>query len=351
MFFLGADIGGILDKREISLEEIKGTVAIDAFNSLYQFLSIIRQRDGTPLMDSKQRVTSHLSGLFYRTCNFLEKGIYPVLVFDGKPHALKARTVEERSDRKIDALEKFKKAQEAGQEEEMRIFAMQTTRLTSEMVSQSKQLLDLMGLPWVQAKSEGEAQCAHLCKQGLAIASASQDFDSLLFGSPVFVRNLAVSGKRKLPRKNAFVEVHPQRFDLHENLSKLALSHQQLVWIALLSGTDFDKGVYGIGAKKALKLVLKHPDSFDDCLSECKGEIANWREIEKIFLQPDTFDVSQKDLEKKPLDVQGVESFLCGEFEFSSERVQNALAKAFSLKNGKPDEAGDKAQQGLKQWF
>ncbi len=345
-FELGAKIGDILEKREVSFDELRGVVAVDAFNSLYQFLSIIRQRDGTPLMDSKGRATSHLSGLFYRTCSFLEKGVKPVFVFDGKPSILKARTVQERGERKQDALEKFKAAAEAGEEEEMRTYAMQTTHLNSEMIGQSQKLLELLGVPWVQAKGEGEAQCSHMCRQGVAIAACSQDFDSLLFGAPILVRNLAISGKRKLPHRNTFVDVVPERFDLPGNLSRLGISQKQLVWIGILSGTDFNKGVYGIGAKKALKLVLAHPDSFEDCLSDCKGEIGNWREVEKIFLHPGTFDVEKKDLEFKPPNAAELEKYMCGEFEFSPERVRGALSRAFST-----DAAIDKQQAALGKWM
>ncbi len=342
---MGAKIGDILEKRPVGFEELQGTVAVDAFNALYQFLSIIRQRDGTPLMDSQSRVTSHLSGLFYRTCSFLEKGVKPVYVFDGKPSLLKARTVSERGERKQDALEKFKKAQEAGVVEDMRTFAMQTTSLTGDMVEQSKALLGLLGVPWVQARTEGEAQCSHMCGQGGVIAAASQDFDSLLFGAPVLVRNLAISGKRKLPHRNVFVDVVPELLDLNANLQRLGITHRQLVWIGILSGTDFNKGVYGIGAKKALKLVAAHPDSFGDCLAECKGEIGNWREAEEIFLHPDVFDVEKKDLEFKPVQAAELKAFLCGEFEFSPERVDGALKRAFS------HAASDGAQAGLQKWM
>ncbi len=343
---MGARIGDVLEKREVSFDELRGTIAVDAFNALYQFLSIIRQRDGTPLMDSKGRVTSHLSGLFYRTCNFLEKGVKPVFVFDGKPSILKARTIDERAERKIDALEKFKQAQAEGDVEEMRVFAMQTTKLTGDMIEQSKRLLELMGVPWIQANGEGEAQCAAMCRQGAVVAAASQDFDGLMFGSPVLVRNLAISGKRKLPRRNVFVDVVPEKFVLQENLERLGIAQRQLVWIGMLSGTDFNKGVYGIGAKKALKLVLAHPDSFGDCLSECKGELENWREIEQLFLSPNTFEVEKGDLEFKAPDALGIEKFLCGEFEFSTERVQNALERTFSA----GAQVGG-AQQGLGGWM
>ena len=138
---MGVDLGGIIEKHEIGLSEIQGKIAVDAYNTLYQFLTIIRQPDGTPLMDSRGRITSHLSGLFYRTCNLLEKGARPVFVFDGEPSELKRRTIEQRRERKRVAEEEFEAAKEKGEEEEMRIFAQQTARLTRDMVDEAKNLL------------------------------------------------------------------------------------------------------------------------------------------------------------------------------------------------------------------
>jgi len=349
---MGAEIDGILEKKPVSLDELGGTIAVDAYNVLYQFLSIIRQKDGTPLLNSRGEVTSHLSGLFYRTCNLLEKGILPVYVFDGKPSLLKAETIEERSARKQSALEKFKAARAAGDEEEMKIYASQTTHLTGQMVEQSKQLLSLFGIPVIQAKSEGEAQCAHMTKQGIVFATASQDFDSLLFGSPVFIRNLTLAGRRKLPRRNAYVDVVPERFILSENLSRLGLSQQQLVWIGILAGTDFDKGVYGFGAKKALKIVKENPASFETILSairEKAGEdavaaVSDWREIEQIFLQPNVFDVGKEDVRLKPLQRDKLVSFMVEQHDFSAERVEASLNRAFA-------EPADSKQQGLDKWL
>ncbi len=349
---MGAEIGGILEKNPVSLDELGGAIAVDAYNVLYQFLSIIRQKDGTPLLNSRGEVTSHLSGLFYRTCSLLEKGISPAYVFDGKPSLLKAETIEERSARKQSALEKFKAAQAAGDEDEMKIYASQTTRLTGEMVAQSKRLLELMGVPIVQAKSEGEAQCSHMAKQGIVFAAASQDFDSLLFGSPVLIRNLTLADRRKLPRRNTYVDVVPERYDLAENLSRLGLSQQQLVWIGILSGTDFDKGVYGFGAKKALKIVKEHSGSFEDVLAAIRGksgedavaELSDWREIEQLFLRPNVFDVRPEDIKPGPLQREALVSFMVEEHDFSAERVQAALGRAFA-------QPADSKQQGLSKWI
>src|SRR6266581_1218232 len=206
---MGINLADIVAPEPRALEDFSGKIlAIDAFNTLYQFLAIIRQPDGTPLMDHQGRVTSHLSGLIYRLSNFVAVGIKPVFVFDGEPPRLKARTLVARGEVKQRAEREWREAVEIGDLATARTKAMQTSRLTDEMVEQSKKLLDLLGLPWVQAPAEGEAQASAMARAGIAYAAASQDFDSLLFGSPRLVKNLALSGRRKLPGKDVYVDVH-----------------------------------------------------------------------------------------------------------------------------------------------
>ncbi|MBU1198101.1 flap endonuclease-1 [Candidatus Micrarchaeota archaeon] len=338
---MGVHIADILIKHELTLSEIQGKVAVDAYNTLYQFLSIIRQKDGTPLMDSHGRVTSHLSGLFYRTCNLLEKGIRPVFVFDGKPSDLKRHTLESREERKQTAEKKFEEAKKAGREDEMRLYAQQTVRLRKHMVEESKQLCRLMGIPVVQAKSEGEAQCAIMCREGLVDATASQDYDSLLFGSPVLIKNITIAGRRKLPRRNRYTEIVPERLDLQENLNALGITYEKLVWLGLLAGTDFDQGIKGIGAKKALKLVREH-DSMDAILNKLGVEM-DWMPVEALFRNPPATPVTKDELKLLEPHRENIISFMM-ERDFSKERVQSALARAFK-------EPTDTTQNKLSKWL
>lgn len=339
---MGVDIGAILEKEELSLNEIQGRIAVDAFNTLFQFITIIRQKDGTPLMDSKGRVTSHLSGLFYRTCSLLEKGIKPVFVFDGAPHPLKKRVIAEREARKVEAEEKYRKAVEEGRVEELKMYAQQFARLSDEMVAESKLLLEFMGLPWVQAPSEGEAQCAWMCREGLVSAAASQDFDALLFGAPYLIRNITIAGRRKLPRREVYVDVVPERYDLQANLNRLGISHRKLVWIGVMAGTDFSEGIHGIGPKKALKLVQKH-ETFEEILGDLKTEL-DYKAVEEIFLEPAAKKISAKDIEFKQPQRDKIMELMNGEHEFLADRIENALARAFK-------EPLDSEQSGLHKWF
>jgi len=339
---MGVDINDIIESRVISFGDLKGKIiAIDAYNALYQFLSIIRQPDGTPLRDSMGRVTSHLSGLLYRTSNYVAEGIKPVYVFDGRPPDLKMRTVEERIEIRKKAAEEWEEMLKKGEIEEARIRAQQASFLTKGMVSEAKKLLDYMGIPWVQAPSEGEAQAAYMARKGDAYASASQDFDSLLFGAPILVRNMAITGRRKLPRKRIYVEVKPEMINLNENLKKLEITREQLVDIGILVGTDYNKGIKGIGPKTALKLIKKF-GNLENVMREKKIEIKHYEEIREIFLNPPV--TNDYTLSWKNVDEEKLKEFLCGEHDFSEERINTAIEKMRAFKKYRE-------QRSLDSWF
>ncbi|MGB8216981.1 MAG: flap endonuclease-1 [Candidatus Methanoperedens sp.] len=338
---MGVDLGDLFDKKEIELTELKGKIiAIDAYNTLYQFLSIIRQRDGTPLIDSHGEITSHLSGFLYRTTNLVEAGIKPVFVFDGAPPAFKNNTIEERKKIRTEAKEKWDEAKAKGDEEEAFKHAQASSRIGGNMIEDAKSLLGFMGVPVVQAPSEGEAQAAFMVSEKKAYAAGSQDYDSLLFGASIMVRNLAVSGKRKLPGKSVYVEVKPELIELEIGLIKLGISREQLVDIALLVGTDYNEGIKGIGPKKALKLIKKH-GSIVGALGELNAEIKNLAEIKALFLAPAV--TPEYELRWKKPDSAAIIKFLCEGHDFSQERVSKAVERLI--------EASDEGQKTLDKWF
>ncbi|MCW4021480.1 MAG: flap endonuclease-1 [Candidatus Bathyarchaeota archaeon] len=328
---MGVNLGDLVPKTTVDLKNLGGRkVAIDAYNALYQFLAIIRQPDGTPLKDHTGKVTSHLSGLFYRTCNLLGMGIKVIYVFDGVPPALKEAEIKRRSKVKEEAQKRYEKALSEGRTEEARSYAQMTSRLKDYMADDSKRLLDSMGVPWVQAPSEGEAQAAHLAKKGDADYCASQDFDSLLFGAPSLLRNLTISGRRKLPRKRVYIEVVPEIVEMRKVLKELEVTHEQLVDIGILIGTDFNPdGVKGVGPKTALKLINKHGtlEAALPSMKEAEFPVEPKR-IRDIFLRPKVTD--NYELVWKDPDVEGVVGFLCGKKDFSEDRVQRALQRTIA---------------------
>ncbi|HME19238.1 MAG TPA: flap structure-specific endonuclease, partial [Nitrososphaerales archaeon] len=209
---MGVDFGDAIPREKIELADISGwKLAVDGYNTLYQFLAIIRGPSGEHLKDSKGRVTSHISGLFYRNINLMELGIKLVYVFDGKPPDLKMEEIERRSAQRREAKDQYLKALQAGDVVQARKFAEASTVLRRDMVADAKELLEAMGIPWVDAPSEGEAQASVMAAEGTVNAVASQDHDSLVFGAPILVRNVTISGKRRLPSKGIVINVVPER--------------------------------------------------------------------------------------------------------------------------------------------
>jgi len=322
---MGVDISSLVEPKEIELLELSGKrVALDAYNVIYQFLTIIRDRmTGEPLRDSHGRVTSHLSGLLYRTSNLIESGIKPVFVFDGKPPALKYATIQARSEQKEEAQKKWEAAVAAG--EEAIKYAQAATRLTPDMVVDAKRLLDLMGVPWIQAPSEGEIQCAFMCKRGDVWASGSQDYDSLLAGSPRLVRNLSITGRRKIPNKEVYVDVKPQLIELEPMLAKLGITQDQLIVLGMLVGTDYADGVKGVGPKSALKLVQEHK-TLDEVLQHVEWTSpAPAQDVYEFITNPPVTD--EYSLDWKEPDAQKLREFMHLEHDFSEERVEKVIER------------------------
>ncbi|MBN1923674.1 MAG: flap endonuclease-1 [Nanoarchaeota archaeon] len=341
---MGVALSGLFEPVEISIANLSGKkVAVDAYNTLYQFVSTIRQYDGSPLSDSKGNITSHLSGLYYRTMNVMKQGVKPCFVFDGKPPAFKKQTVSDRINVREQARKAYEKALEEEDYEKAKSKAMQSARLTSEMVDEAKELLTYMGVPWVQAPSEGEAQAAHMCLKGDVYASVSQDYDSLLFKTPLLVRNLNITGKRKVPNKNIYVQVNPEKIVLKDELNRLKLFHDQLIMLGILVGTDYNpKGVFGLGPKKAYKLVLEKK-SFDAVFSDVEWDFdISPKEIFDFFKNPPVIDDYK--LNWRSPNPDKIFELLCEKHEFSQTRVSNALGKLANLRK-------KEGQTGLDKFF
>jgi flap endonuclease-1 len=351
---LAVELGSLVAavKEPISFDELAGkTIAVDAYNTIYQFLTIIRQPNGTPLMDSHGTVTSHLSGLFYRNINLFEHKIMPVYIFDGIPPALKQRTLEARMRHRKEAAEEWEKALKKGMLEEARVHAVASTRINKEIVESSKELLGYMGIPYIQAPSEGEAQAARMTKEGLTYASASQDYDLFLFGSTTVIRNLTISGRRKLPRKNVFVDINPELVELKKLLNSLGLNQKQLIWLGMLMGTDFNEGFDGVGPKTALKIVkeshtLKQITDYVRSKYNSEFEV-DPEEVERTFSDPETVGLSKHEMQERMKGVKAnkekIMKFMCDDHGFSEERISKFADALVGFKST----AG---QKGIDSW-
>ncbi|HEU5446944.1 MAG TPA: flap endonuclease-1 [Nitrososphaeraceae archaeon] len=342
---MGLDLKPILIHTNIELSDLSNKIiAVDAFNTIHQFLATIRGSTGELLANSHGEITSHLSGLFYRNINLLAEGIKLVYVFDGVSSPLKTNEIQRRHQIKEIAIEKYEKALVQGKLEEARKYSQATSVLTNKMIEESKRLLSLLGIPTIQAPSEGEATAANLTNTDLVHICASQDYDSILFGARRLVRNITISGKRKVPNRNAYIDVPLEIFHLEDILDQTKLTNEQLVDVGILIGTDYNSGgIPGIGPKTALKLIQKH--SKLENIDQLQEPLSNvpYEEIRELFLKPKVANVTSNDIKFEPVDYDNLVEFLCTEKNFSSDRVNSALQKVQNSDKNK--------NQSLEKWF
>ena len=340
---MGLDLKPLLIREKTKLESFTNKiVAIDAYNAIYQFLAIIRGPEGLHLSDTQGHVTSHITGLFYRNINFLSLGIKPVYVFDGKPPSLKSAEIEHRKQIKKDATVKYERAVSEGKMEDARKFAQQTTSMKDGMVEDSKHLLDLFGIPYIQAPSEGEATAALLTTTGHADVAASQDFDSILFGARKLVRNFTNSGRRKLPNRNTYIEIEPEIIEYKKNLEALGITREQLIDVGILIGTDFNPdGFERVGPKTAIKMIKEYGKLEDVTQIQEQLEVIDYNAIRKIFLEPEVAKVDK--IEFGEVKYNDIISYLSNERSFSRDRVNSSLNR---LKKSL-----EKKSQTLEKWF
>jgi len=343
---MGVQISDIIPKKDLDIKDLNGKiVAIDAFNTLYQFLTTIRQMDGTPLMDKEKRITSHLSGLFYRNINLLLEGIKPIYVFDGEPPALKQAEIERRKEAKRVAEQKYVKAKSVDDEKSMKKYGGRFVKITDEIIQESKDLLEAMGIPVIQSPGEGEAEAATLARANEAWAAASQDYDALLYGAPRLIRNLTLARRRKTTA-GIYVDVKPELIEFQDVLNKLQIEKDQLICLAILVGTDYNPGgVKGLGQKRALEIVQKYKypvEIFKHIERSDRYEmIFDWQEVFKLFHEYEARPV--EGIEFKEPDKEKVKKILM-DHDFSENRIDSGLQKLDKMEESKK-------QKGLGEFF
>lgn len=331
---MGVNLAPLINQFKIktTFKELAGKViAVDAYNAIYQFLTIIRDPMGRPLRDRHGNVTSHLSGLFYRNINLLMENIKLVYVFDGVPPQQKMKELVRRSEVKEESWRKYKEALERGDYKEARKYAALASKIEDKIVEDAKRLLKLMGIPVIQAPSEAEAQASYMASKGDVWASGTQDYDSLLFGSPIIVRNITLTGKQRLPSKGIEVKLEPEIIYLKDVLSGLGITREQLVDIGILVGTDYNEGIRGIGPKKAYELIKRYGsiERIPEAIKAFRKEEID--EIRNLFLNPDI--TKDYRLEFPEPDYDGIIAFLCDKRDFSRERVEKALNELKKVKS------------------
>ncbi len=345
---MGLNIRDIIPRKEMEISDLRGkTVCVDAFNILYQFLSTIRQVDGTPLMDNQKRVTSHLSGIFYRNINLLSEGIRLVYVFDGKPPELKAKTHVTREAGRDLAKERYEQAKSEEDISGMRRYGSQLIRLEDEMIAESKELLEAMGIAVVQAPGEGEAEAAYLSRKEEVYAAVSQDYDSLLFGAKSLIQNLTMARKRRT--LSGWVEIKPELIELQRVFNLLEINLDQLICLGILVGTDYNpKGIPGIGQKRALDIVRRYRQPVlifksveEQILNLSEEDRFNWQEIFALFHKPNIIDA---EFNFGKISEAKIKEILVDRHDFSEDRVNKQLDKLRDITE-------KNKQKGLDKWF
>lgn len=310
----------------VKLNEMKNyfgrKVAIDASMSIYQFLIAIRQ-DGSTLVNESGETTSHLNGMFYRTIRLVENGIKPVFVFDGKPPEMKFEELNKRHEKREEAQKEMDKAVEKGDTEMIDKFSRRLVKVTPEHNSDCKKLLTLMGIPYVEAPCEAEAQCAALVNAGKVFATATEDMDALTFGSKILLRHMTFSEAKKLPIKE---------FHLDRVLSELKLTQNEFVDLCILLGCDYCSSIKGIGPKKAVELIVKHRtlENILENLDKTKYPVPeNWpyQQCRKLFFEPDVADAASFEFTWNTPDEENLVEFMVKEKNFNEERIRSGAKK------------------------
>lgn len=304
-------------------------IAVDASMCLYQFLIAVRS-EGAQMVSSDGKTTSHLMGMFYRTIRLVENGIKPVYVFDGKPPDLKSGELLKRAERREEAQKALDQAQQVGDLQEIDKMNRRLVKVTKEHAAEAKELLKLMGIPYVDAPCEAEAQCASLVRTGKVYATATEDMDALTFGSSVLVRHMTFSEARKMPI---------QEFHLDKILEALNLDQKQFIDLCILLGCDYCDSIRGIGPKKAMEYIKEYK-SIEKILENIDSKKYpppaewNYEAARKLFIDPEVLETENIDLKWNDPDEDGLVKYLCGDRQFNEERVRNGAKKLMKARSG-----------------
>ncbi len=323
---MGVNLTPIIVKEKVPLNVFRGkSLAVEANNILYHFLSIIRPDYGISLKDSKGKAGSYLGDLMFQSTHLIcDYNIKLVFVFDGAPPKLKLEELKPRSLIRFEAKKELKKAVAIGNRERAFSKTVTSTHLTREIVEDAKELLQLLGIPYVESPCEGKAQAAHMAEMGRVWATNSRDYGSLLFGAPRLARHVTISGSEYLQSKRISRKLVPEIIYLAKFLDTLGINQEQLIDLAILVGTDYNMGVKGIGPKTALRLIREHR-----CLERLPLEIRNQmpddiEEVRRLFKEPKVRDNYSTNFTS--LDEEGLRRFLVEERDFAEKRLDSIIA-------------------------
>jgi flap endonuclease-1 len=316
-----ADLRDLAVIEDVTFEAVSGSVvAVDAHNWLYRYLTTtVKWTSSDVYTTADGTEVANLVGVVQGLPKFFEHDITPVFVFDGAVTDLKDDEVQSRREQREKYEAQLETAREEGDEVAVARLDSRTQRLTDTIVETTRELLDLLDVPVVDAPAEGEAQAAVMARRGQVDYAGTEDYDALLFGSPLTLRQLTSSGD-------------PELMDLDATLDRHDLTWEQLVDVAILCGTDFNEGISGVGPKTAVKLLHEHGDLWT--VFEAEGyHVDNADRIRNLFLDPAVVDDPEFDTDVDP-DVDAAREYVTGtwavdesEVERGFERIESALVQ------------------------
>ncbi len=303
-----ADLRQLAALREVSFDDVAGSVvAVDAHNWLYRYLTTtVKWTRDEVYTTSDGREVANLVGIVQGLPKFFEHDIVPVFVFDGGVTELKDDEIEARREQKEKARERLADARERGDAVEAARLEARTQRLTPVIHETSRGLLDLLDVPYVEAPAEGEAQASYMARKGDADYVGSEDYDTLLFGAPLTLRQLTSKGD-------------PELMDLEATLDEHDITWEQLIDVGILCGTDFNPGVDGVGPKTALKEIKAHGDLWG--VIEARGVHIDFADrIRDLFLDPPVTDDYSFETDLDP-DLAAAREYVTETWEVDADEV------------------------------
>ena len=309
-----ADLRDLAVLEAVPFDDLSGSVvAVDAHNWLYRYLTTtVRWTNEDIYTTTDGDEVANLVGVVQGLPKFFEHDITPVFVFDGSVVSLKDDEIAERRAGREKREDELETAREEGDELAVARLESQTQRLTDIILRTTREVLALLDVPVVEAPAEGEAQATHMAREGVVDYVGTEDYDALLLGAPLTLRQLTSKGK-------------PELMDFQATLDEHDLTWEQLVDAAILMGTDFNEGVSGIGPKTAVKAVREHGDIWG--VFEARDVfVDNADRIRDLFLNPAVTDDYDYNPEIEP-DMEAARAYVCAEWEVDPDEVERGFER------------------------
>jgi flap endonuclease-1 len=290
-------------------------VAIDTSLILYQFLIAIKSSEDLKNKDGK--ITSHIHAILTKVLTYLKKRIYPIFVFDGKAPEIKTKTLQHRSQIKKKAEENLKNDILLTDEEKKKMLK-RSLKITEEQIKECKEILNIIGIPYIESPTEADPQCAYLVKEGIADSVISDDMDLLAFGTSKLIRG-----------KSNKLEI----YDLNIILKELKLTYDEFVELCILFGCDYCNTIKKIGVKRAYELILKHKN-IESIIKLKKYDIPedyNYKTIIDYFKNPPILKIKKNDIKWLPPNLDLLKDKLLNDYDYNPTNVTNIIN---TLENG-----------------